>query len=578
MSLNLSGFKKIKEDKTSAVLEHPAGHKVIIAKGVLSHGLKNQLSKLPLHQADPDDMVQDPDQDSDGNSDTPDQGTQQSDQSNGQPIPTQGNVIVNVGQPQVQPQGMSGAAQNALSYGSTNAGAGVPQPPQNISSAAPNLNTLQNPPTNPYDMPSEALKMQESGLAGQAQAESGEQQQRGQMFGAQGNAMAGLTQDQVNINNKLWKQRQDLESHVMDGHIDPMRVINNMSTGGKILTGLGFFLSGFGGPFGALGKGAMNFLNKQIDLDVQDQKQNILNRNTLLNANFQDFGTSEHAITATKGLLGDTVGSYLNQLASQTQDPVIKNKALQLGGALMNQYSGTLQQNQATQMALNQIRDRIGMAGKKPSMVNGPAGSNVPANQNQAPGQSTQSNPLDSASQIRLYQIANLMPKEAAQKATEELGTAQTTNEQAKNILDSYNDIKGIGKLESMVPFSDSKARVDSAKSNVIASFEKVMGRRIPTEQLAMMDKVFGEAGDTESQTQIKAQRMLQMLYANAPKTPTMDVYGITPPSKIDYSAQPPESAQSGFNIPRKPGESNNQQILRNNMAKNHPGAAWALP
>lgn len=49
MNLNLSQFKKVKEDDKSAVLKHPQGHHITIAKNALSPKLKSQLSELPMH-------------------------------------------------------------------------------------------------------------------------------------------------------------------------------------------------------------------------------------------------------------------------------------------------------------------------------------------------------------------------------------------------------------------------------------------------------------------------------------------------------------------------------------------------
>lgn len=49
MKLDLSKFKKVKEDKKGAVLKHPAGHHITIAKNALKPEMQEQLSKLPLH-------------------------------------------------------------------------------------------------------------------------------------------------------------------------------------------------------------------------------------------------------------------------------------------------------------------------------------------------------------------------------------------------------------------------------------------------------------------------------------------------------------------------------------------------
>lgn len=51
-ALDYSHFKKISQDKNSAVLLHPDGHKLKIAIGSLNPALKKKLEALPLHQAE----------------------------------------------------------------------------------------------------------------------------------------------------------------------------------------------------------------------------------------------------------------------------------------------------------------------------------------------------------------------------------------------------------------------------------------------------------------------------------------------------------------------------------------------
>lgn len=52
MHLNMSKFKKLSEDKKSATFLHPDGHKITVAKHVLSPDMKSQLSNMPVHMVD----------------------------------------------------------------------------------------------------------------------------------------------------------------------------------------------------------------------------------------------------------------------------------------------------------------------------------------------------------------------------------------------------------------------------------------------------------------------------------------------------------------------------------------------
>lgn len=112
MNFELHKFKKISDSPKSAVLQHPEGHKITIAKNVLSPQLKQQLDKLPMHLADgtPDSPIPSNEaaaeeqanaQDPNFHTDMPDAKPAQmaqADQAN-QP---QAPVTINIGSPQAQ--------------------------------------------------------------------------------------------------------------------------------------------------------------------------------------------------------------------------------------------------------------------------------------------------------------------------------------------------------------------------------------------------------------------------------------------------------------------------------------------
>lgn len=52
MKMDMSHFKKIKEDESTATLMHPKGHSITISKKHLNKNLQKQLGGLPMHMAD----------------------------------------------------------------------------------------------------------------------------------------------------------------------------------------------------------------------------------------------------------------------------------------------------------------------------------------------------------------------------------------------------------------------------------------------------------------------------------------------------------------------------------------------
>lgn len=107
MNLNLSQYRKVKDDHKSATFKHPDGHEITVAKHVLSPKMRGDISGLPLHldEGTPDQPVQartegmeEEKQRSNAGYQTqfPDLPNQQ------QPPPTQPTIIINNGQPQGQ--------------------------------------------------------------------------------------------------------------------------------------------------------------------------------------------------------------------------------------------------------------------------------------------------------------------------------------------------------------------------------------------------------------------------------------------------------------------------------------------
>src|ERR1700722_471953 len=58
--IDFKGFKKTHEDNKMATMSHPDGHSIKIVKASLSPENQKHLSKLPLHQANPDSAVSQP--------------------------------------------------------------------------------------------------------------------------------------------------------------------------------------------------------------------------------------------------------------------------------------------------------------------------------------------------------------------------------------------------------------------------------------------------------------------------------------------------------------------------------------
>jgi hypothetical protein len=145
-------------------------------------------------------------------------------------------------------------------------------------------------------------------------------------------------QDQNNV-NALKTHADNLAQNI--NKIDPDAYRKNMSDPAKVATGLGLFLGGFSVPFGGQNFTA-DFLNKQIDRDIDAQKQNNENQKTVFGAYNTLYGDQNVASNMAKASMADIYTSQAAQIAQKLGTPqaianyhklasdlsVIKNKAI----------------------------------------------------------------------------------------------------------------------------------------------------------------------------------------------------------------------------------------------------------
>lgn len=305
MNLDLSKFKKIKDEKNEATLQHPKGHQLRIAKMALSEKLKKQLSSLPMHLAGGGEAESDDDD-------------------------------------SLLPQFQDFAA------------AATPSTIE-VPSETPVPETLPTVSTSPSVAPAASsaslpgVDEQLGGIYGQAKA-----------TGDLGNEKAKLLDQQIIQQQEAAKNYQtmadshfnELKSFVSDvdkQHINPNRIWQSMNTAQKISTGIGVLLGGMGAGLTHSENPAMQYLNSMIDRDVEAQKSEIGKKENLLTANIKIYGDHRQAVLMTQAMQQAAVLSQLQKAEAEAQSPLAKAQAAQAAGAIKQQIGQKMQQFTLTQ-------------------------------------------------------------------------------------------------------------------------------------------------------------------------------------------------------------------------------------
>ena len=111
--------------------------------------------------------------------------------------------------------------------------------------------------------------------------------------------------------NDLAQQRQMFTDYIQKNPVQADHYLKSMSTGSKIMTGIGLILGGIGGGLTHQENPALKFLQSQIDRDIESQKANLGRVQNLLQHNTEQYGNLRDGMTATRLQLTDILAQKL---------------------------------------------------------------------------------------------------------------------------------------------------------------------------------------------------------------------------------------------------------------------------
>ena len=112
-------------------------------------------------------------------------------------------------------------------------------------------------------------------------------------------------------------------------------------------------------------------------------------------------------------------------------------------------------------------------------------------------------------------------------KAIAEQGFVQDLAKGKKKIGGAYDTFAGTGAVMGSMPFTVTKAQVDAAESQIMASLQSNWKGPMSDTDLKRIGGVMPSVTDTVAQTKAKKKEMLNLLETNAKPTPTLDGFKI---------------------------------------------------
>lgn len=478
--INLSNFKKVSSDKSSTTMQSPEGHKITIAHNGVSPKMREQLALLPLAMADGGEVPN----------------AQESpppvivNVNGGQPV-APNNAPMNPNMPMMNPEMPQVAeAPQAVPAQQMKSPAQMPSAPM---PSAPPVNAPATP-NDPYGTQAlqqstlQGLQEQKSGILGQAGAEAAggaaqarllqQQAQQQKMMADEFQAnLHGLNQDYSKIREAIDKQE-----------IDPQRFLKNMTGGQKVMTAIGLILGGIGAGLGHRENPAMQFLNRQIDDDINAQRAELGKKENLLGANLRQYGNMRDATDMTRVMYNDMVSNQLKAAAARTTDPIAKARALQEIGKI----------DQANAPILSQIAMRK-------TLLNGA-----------------------STGRLNPEQVIHaIVPPQEKEHVFKELREAQDMGKARDNTLRIFDQIASINTLGNriMSPVQSAK-QVAALKNATTAQLAKDTAGKLTEADMQAIGELFPAVGDDSRTAQIKRSRLAELITEKM-NFPRLKEYGI---------------------------------------------------
>ena len=297
--MDFSKYKKVKEDKNSTTMMSDGGHTITLIHKTMPRIQVEQLKRLKMNEGGRIGIHIPGGEKRAKMSDAGDP----ADAAAEQDVPVTQADAAPVQAPQGQPNPAVGMAQPDVS---------APMPAQQP--YAPNVDP-QTGQTN-----SEAVNANAQATAqNQGQVNAAAAQAEIPQNVAYIKAMQQVAQEQQDAYNDIAKHTSDFAQH-MQG-VDPQHFVKNMPGGEKVATSLGLLIGGFTQGFHGGANPASDWLNNQINRDIDAQKNAQDVNKTVYGAYRQLYGDSTAAINATKASMADIYAQMGKQIALKYGTP-----------------------------------------------------------------------------------------------------------------------------------------------------------------------------------------------------------------------------------------------------------------
>lgn len=306
--------------------------------------------------------------------------------------------------------------------------------------------------------------------------------------------------DLVNLLKQNQQRLQDVVKKSLEQvkEVNPNEFMDKMGTGQKVMTAIGLLMGGIGQGLIGGENPALQFLNKQIERNIQAQMANRNREVTMLGQLTHALGSEHNAIEALRVIEGQRFATLMQQQIAKVQDPMIKAKLMQQLGQFNMQEAQALQPVAAKMALMQGMRD----------------GTVAPE---------------------RVINV--IVPENRQPEATKELKEANEMSAARDNLLSGFDQVSKLQTISSraLSPIQ-SKAQIAAITGPLIAGLSKATAGRFTEQDAKMIEPLFPEITDNDETRMVKRRR-LQQLIEEKMHFPTLQFFGIDPKSMGQFSS-----------------------------------------
>lgn len=314
--------------------------------------------------------------------------------------------------------------------------------------------------------------------------------------------------DKINdIQKRMTEQMGMLINEVKDKKIDPNRFWNSMDTGQKVLAGISLFLGGFAAGMKGTTNSALEFLNKEIDRDIDAQIKDRSDKMNLYKINLQLLGDEKAAAMASKMQQLNLSALRVAQKSAMATDQMTKMRGEQMSNALVQQ-AAQIKSSIAMKEYLKQEASKAGLINYPPEQI-----------------------------------VGSLIPERLRDKAYKEVKTAQDNAHLARQALKTFDELtsqySGMGRVGAAV-YTPAQAKI---LEDIIA---QTVGEKTGTVRYEAMKKAIDAYVPTfyDTDERKRAKRENFSIYLSSlSSSPVFDNYSPVPLRRFT-SAATAESAE----------------------------------